>query len=83
MLWAFTKSDANWVKSWFPNEDELKRLQEKGPLSEDRTYVLRYDDEGDKRHALDVSRDWYKSEEVTKLNLKLAPEVATDDKVGW
>jgi hypothetical protein len=82
MLWAFTKSDANWVKSWFPNEDELKRLQEKGPLSEDRTYVLRYGDEGDKRHALDVSRDWYKSEEVTKLNLKLAPEVATDDKVG-
>jgi hypothetical protein len=83
MLWAFTKSDTNWVKSWFPTEDELKRLQEIGPLPEDKTYVLRYDDESDKRHAYNVSREWYKGEEIKKLNLKLAPEVVTDDKVGW
>ena len=83
MLWAFTKSDADWVKSWFPTKEELARVTEIGPLPEGRTYVLRHDDEGDKRHAVDVSRDWFKGEEVKKLNIKLAPDVESDDKVGW
>lgn len=60
MLLAFVKCNKAWVESWFPNKDELDKLNVLKPLSGDHTYFLRYEEEGNKRLAVDVSSNWVK-----------------------
>jgi hypothetical protein len=54
ILLGFVKCSPAWVKSWLPNQEERNALE---PV-EGGTYVLRHDDEGDKRHAVAVSPTW-------------------------
>jgi hypothetical protein len=58
MLFAFRKCSIDWVESWFPDEEELKKLADSNPLAVNDTYFLRYSQDDQKRHPVAVSPGW-------------------------
>jgi hypothetical protein len=65
ILDAFLNCSPNWVKGWFPVDDEIGELQKSKPLSVNETYVLRYDDNDELRHGVVVQKDWWKDGYLT------------------
>jgi hypothetical protein len=66
LLLGFVKCNKAWVESWFPTREELDKLNKIKPLRQDHTYFLRYEEEGNKRRAVDVSNNWVKETFFTK-----------------
>lgn len=58
ILLGFVKCEPAWVKSWFPTDEEFETLNEKAPLSEDTSFMLRYDEKDGKRHGFTVDVGW-------------------------
>jgi hypothetical protein len=58
ILLGFVKCEPAWVKSWFATEEEFKTLNEKTPLPEDTSFMLRYNEKDGKRRAFTVDIGW-------------------------
>jgi len=58
ILLGFVKCKPAWVQSWFPYPVDYDKLSNRSPATRETAFMLKYDQEDGKRHAVAIAETW-------------------------